>query len=169
MRLTGSQSLTRSAELSNQSSKPSTPERNNMHTVGIANQKGGVGETTTARHLAFHAIEKGLRTLVVDLDPQANLTRTMRYRLMINSAEVTHTSRRKWDDSELPPIEPSSSSHLLFQNKEQLRAMEIAPGVGLLAGGADLIEVLGWPLDCAQYARSALKNLADQYDICVID
>jgi chromosome partitioning protein len=40
----------------------------------ICHQKGGVGKTTTALALAACFVEKGIRTLAVDLDPQANLT-----------------------------------------------------------------------------------------------
>jgi len=44
------------------------------HVIALANQKGGVAKTTTTLNLGVAFAERGLRVLLVDLDPQGNLT-----------------------------------------------------------------------------------------------
>ena len=48
-----------------------------MKTITIANEKGGVGKTTTAQQLSIGLAKKGLKVRVVDLDAQRNLSSTL--------------------------------------------------------------------------------------------
>ncbi|MFM1927408.1 MAG: hypothetical protein RLZ06_984, partial [Actinomycetota bacterium] len=45
-----------------------------MHVLSVSSLKGGVGKTTVALGLASAAFAQGLKTLVVDLDPQCDAT-----------------------------------------------------------------------------------------------
>ncbi len=72
-------------------------------TIAIANQKGGVGKTTTAIHLGAGIALEGHRTLIVDMDPQGNATTGLGfsssssdpgiYDLLINDAPVKDVIR----------------------------------------------------------------------------
>src|SRR5260370_39132537 len=78
--------------------------------VSLINMKGGVGKTTLAAQLAHAAARRDLRTLAVDLDPQANLSQAL--------LSPEKYARHLWDkkptivqifDQYFPPTEGSTS------------------------------------------------------------
>jgi chromosome partitioning protein len=57
-----------------QASKPSAKELTVGRVIAFANQKGGVAKTTSTLNLGVAFMEQGMRVLLIDLDPQGNLT-----------------------------------------------------------------------------------------------
>ena len=80
----------------------------------VANQKGGVGKTTTAVNLAACLAEAGERALVIDLDPQANATSglgvrangTSSYDLLDGAPLAELTQPTRWPNLFLVPAKP---------------------------------------------------------------
>lgn len=66
-----------------------------MKTVLVASSKGGAGKTTIATHLAAHAAVEGLRTAIIDADPQQSATRWAERRAMLDSAVLPVAGARR--------------------------------------------------------------------------
>jgi chromosome partitioning protein len=89
----------------------------------IANQKGGVGKTTTAVNLAAALAERKIHTLLIDLDPQANATSAIGIE---KQAGKSLYGPLRGEGSALEMITPTAYEHLaLIPSEEDLAAAEI--------------------------------------------
>jgi chromosome partitioning protein len=85
-----------------------------MHIVSVANQKGGVGKSTTVHALGARLHGKGYRVLFVDLDPQCNLSNTLKANDNISIYEILanqHNAKEAIQKANCGDV-IASSSHL---------------------------------------------------------
>ncbi len=120
------------------------------HIIALTNQKGGVGKTTTTINLGTYLAKAGKRTLIVDLDPQANTTSGLGvsdvgapslYETLVDGASAAEAIR-------MTPYD----------------GLEILPATNVLAAAE--VELVDVPQREFKL-RSALKDLA--YDYVLID
>jgi len=128
-----------------------------MKTIAIANQKGGVGKTTVARNLAFFAIERGLRVLCVDLDPQKNFSKTLR------------ALRERTVGDQGDELQSLTGSALFDGDAIELQPLPCGESAALVAADRELVDVASRPLEDLHAPRAALAKLANDFDVCIID
>jgi chromosome partitioning protein len=119
----------------------------------LANQKGGVGKTTTAVNLGAYLAAAGERVLLVDVDPQANATSC----LGVDQQGLSHSTY-----DVLLNGTPAEDTILLSKHSR----LKILPSKTALAGAE--VELVGL-IAREQRLRRALEPVADDYDYILLD
>lgn len=123
----------------------------------IANQKGGVGKTTTTITLAGLLSEQNKRVLLVDTDPHASLTTYLNF-------DSEHVPASLFDLFQLPSLDRTSVKPLIL--KTDFPCIDIMPAHMSLA---TLDRVMGNRSGMGLVLKKALRSLACDYDYVLID
>lgn len=133
-------------------------EQNNCRVIAIANQKGGVGKTTTTSNLGIGLARQGKRVLLIDADAQGSLTASLGYRepdkLDITLANVMANAINE---------EEMEADYGILKHEE---------GIDLMPGNIELsgIEVsLVNVMMRETVLRSYIDNQRERYDYILID
>lgn len=126
--------------------------------IAVCNQKGGVAKTTTSMNLGIGLARKGKRVLMVDFDPQGDLTAVLGWRDTDSIEYNTATALKEIISGE--DIDPHKG---ILKNSE---------GVDLLPGNIDLCDLellLVTAMNREHVLRTLLAMLAPEYDYIIID
>ena len=126
-----------------------------IHIIAVANQKGGVGKTTTAASLATELAILGHRTLIIDADPQANATR------FFLPPEAVTTS--------LANVLLSSGGGKASGSIKEERLTTVIEGLDIVPATITLAKFEREAAVAMKALRSALREVADEYDFVLID
>jgi len=128
--------------------------------IAVANQKGGVGKTTTTANLGAALALRGKRVLLVDLDPQGNLTSAFGLEKEIQQTVAESLLDRRVPLPVMRVVNGSSEGDLFTQ------PMAVVPAaVGLASAEAQLMNKLGRELRL----RDQLLAVEHSYDFVLID
>lgn len=126
--------------------------------VSLCNQKGGVGKSTTTFHLARAAARRGRRVLVVDLDPQGNITSSL-------AAEPVDEDQAGLADA-LSSRAPDTIADVIVPGLWE--GVDLVPTTGdALAAVSDELVIAGAGRESR--LREALRAVAGEYDLILID